>query len=360
MAKRTITINGRLYDAVTGLPVKASAAKPIVTPKPVTPANPAKPAGTPSRGQAAADAVHSSLQRSVTLARRAAKKPVTSVHKIVRRPQAGRSMDIAAKPNLRKFSPNPVVPKPSGAKPAAPKAAAAKPAAKTLSSRLVPKPVRRPAQADTPAQVHPLAARASAKAAAKQQAAQKAVEPKTSKQVKDAAIAKALETAKPAAKPSKKKTNKKLINRSLFIGGILLIILLGLFAVYRFVPSVSVSLAASQAGVDAQYPSYVPDGFALEQPVSYSDGEVALTFASNSNEDTYTISQKRSSWDSSAVLDNVVTPLVGDNYTTTQERGLKIFTYANGAAWVNGGVLYTISGEATLSNDQVRRIATGL
>ncbi len=259
-------------------------------------------------------------------------------------------MDIAAKPNLRKFSPNPVVPKPSTVKPVAQKA----------SAKATPKPVRPLTQADTPAQVHPLVARASVKAATKRQAAQKAVVPKTSKQVKEAAIAKALETSKPPVKRSKKKVNKKIINRLLFFGGLIAVILLGLFAVYRFVPSVSVSLAASQAGVDAQYPSYVPDGFSLKQPVSYSDGEVALTFASNSNDDAYTISQKRSSWDSSAVLDNVVTPLVGDNYTTTQERGLKIFTYAHGAAWVNGGVLYTISGEATLSNDQVRRIATGL
>lgn len=354
MAKRTITIHGRLYDAVTGLPIKASAAKPIVTPKPVSPAK--KPAGVSTRGQAAADAVHSSLQRSVTLARRAAKKPVTSVHKIVRRPQAGRSMDIAAKPNLHKFSPNPVVPKPTASKPAAP-LAATKP---TVTKRVASKPARHAAQTDTPAQVHPLAARAAAKAAAKQQAAQKIAAPKTSKQVKEAAIAKALETAKPAPKHTKEKTNKKILNRALFIGGIVVVLLLGLFAVYKFVPSISVSLAASQAGVNAQYPSYVPDGFSLEQPVSYSDGEVALTFASNSNDDTYTISQKRSSWDSSAVLDNVVTPLVGDNYTTTQERGLKIYTYANGAAWVNGGILYTINGEAALSNDQVRRIATGL
>jgi hypothetical protein len=35
-ANKTVTINGRLYDAVTGLPVKTSAAK--TTEKPVSPA----------------------------------------------------------------------------------------------------------------------------------------------------------------------------------------------------------------------------------------------------------------------------------------------------------------------------------
>ena len=94
--------------------------------------------------------------------------------------------------------------------------------------------------------------------------------------------------------------------------------------------------------------------------MTYSDGEVNLTFKSNSNDSAYAINQKRSSWDSSAVLDNVVTPAVGENYTTTKERGLTIYTYEKGAAWANAGILYTITGNASLSGDQIRRIATSL
>lgn len=46
--------------------------------------------------------------------------------------------------------------------------------------------------------------------------------------------------------------------------------------------------------------------------------------------------------------------------TTTSERGLTIFTYKNNAIWVNGGILYSISGDASLSGDQIRQIATSL
>ena len=98
----------------------------------------------------------------------------------------------------------------------------------------------------------------------------------------------------------------------------------------------------------------------MSQPVTFSDGEVTLRFTSNSGPGEYTIVQSRSSWDSSAVLDNVVKKSAGDNYVTTQERGLTIYSYENNATWVNGGILYTIESDAPLSGEQIRHIATSL
>lgn len=330
---KPIMINGRAYDSVTGLPVEPPKSTPKSSPAPKPQAaatSPKKP--SPATSSAASNSVHSTVQRSTTLARRAAKKPSTPP-RIAQRPQAGRHMDIAQNPNVKRFAPHPVV--------------------KEAPKKATPKP-------DAPAQVHPAAARAFAKVAHKKQVQQKVVQPQTAKQVKDAAITKALETPKQKEKKAKKAPKNKWVKRLIIIGGIILVIAAALYAVYRFIPAVSVSIAASQAGIDARYPDFVPDGYALSQPVTYSDGEVSLKFNSNSNSSSYTISQKRSSWDSSAVLDNIVQPLVSDNYTTTQERGLTIYTYDKGAAWVNGGILYVISGDASLSNDQVRHIATSL
>ena len=47
-------------------------------------------------------------------------------------------------------------------------------------------------------------------------------------------------------------------------------------------------------------------------------------------------------------------------YATYNDAGLTIYTYGTDAAWVNGGVLYTVEGSANLSNEQIRRIATSL
>lgn len=313
---KTITINGRVYDAATGLPInepeKNQANNQVKRPT-VTPAT----------------TVHSQIQRSQTLIRRATKKPA----KPAKRPTTGRHMDMARSPKITKFAPHPVT--------------------KPLQPKVTQKPASTP---DKAPQVHPIVA----KAAARVSATKPATAPKTSKEIKNTAIASAL--AAPKAKPVKasKKTNK-IRRRLLIIISVAVLIALGLFAVYRFIPSVSVSVASAQAGVEATYPKYIPDGYSLSHPVTYGDGEVTLKFKSNSNDNSYTITQTRSSWDSSAVLDNIVRPATGENYITTKERGLTVYSYNNNAAWVNGGVLYVISSDnAPLSGEQIRHIATSL
>ena len=85
-----------------------------------------------------------------------------------------------------------------------------------------------------------------------------------------------------------------------------------------------------------------------------------MKFAANGGPQNYTVTQTKSSWDSTAVLDNYVTPRAGVSYIPYTERGLTIYTYGNNAAWVNGGILYTIEGNAPLSSEQIRHIATSL
>lgn len=121
-------------------------------------------------------------------------------------------------------------------------------------------------------------------------------------------------------------------------------------------PNLSMRVAAANAGVDASFPDYRPDGYRFDGPIAYNNGEVSLKFASNTNTSGYTINQKNSSWDSQAVLDNYVSKKAKD-YLTYSEQGLTIYTFDGEAAWVNGGVFYTIEGDAPLSSDQVLRIA---
>ncbi|MNH34248.1 hypothetical protein D3C79_948280 [compost metagenome] len=119
-------------------------------------------------------------------------------------------------------------------------------------------------------------------------------------------------------------------------------------------------VAAAQAGIDASYPEYHPDGYSLNGAVAYKEGEVSMKFAANGGPQNFTITQTKSSYDSEAVLDNYVKPKVGENYIPFTERGLKIYAYGGNAAWVNGGILYTISGDAPLSNSQIGNIAKSL
>jgi len=337
---KTITINGRAYDAVTGLPIservydqvsrvpnsktapETKKTEAVKEKKKISPA-------VKRDAATAATEVHSQTQRSQTLLRRATKKPVVPA----KRPTTGRHMDMARSSKVTKFAPHPVM------------------APAVVAPKVTAKP-------DKPAQIHPAAVKALARVSASKPVATKAP---TSKEVKDAAIVAALATPK-AKVVKEKKTLSKTHRRLFIVSGIILALLLTAYAVYRFVPAVSVSIASAQAGVDATYPEFVPDGYSLDHPVTFSDGEVALKFKQNGNkENNYTITQTRSSWDSSAVLDNIVRPTAGDNYITTKERGLTVYSYGNNAAWVNGGVMYVISSSsAPLSGEQIRHIATSL
>lgn len=374
-SNKPVIINGRPYDAVTGLPIEPiEVTNPDKTPikKKPAPAPAKKPAPRTNRGVTNSEIVHqTSLQRSQTLSRRTAKKPAAPQKVVTKRAAPGRHMDIARSASVAKFAKDPEVkaPAPKPAAQATPTAKAPEKVAPRATAKPPTKPVKTP-RADAPARVHPLAKRAAERADVKRKTMAAAAKPKTAKDIKEAEISKAVAaTATPKPKTKAKTSAKtkraalkqnKIFRRFVIIGAIVLALLAILYAVYRLVPSISVSMAASQAGISATYPEYTPDGYTLSHPVTYKDGEVDLKFTSNSNDNYYTITQARSSWDSSAVLDNIVEPTAGANYVTTKERGLTIYTYNSNAAWVNGGILYKVESKAPLSGDQIRRIATSL
>jgi hypothetical protein len=316
-ANKTVAINGRLYDAVTGLPIEKSSPS---KDKPVSPTVVKKRAA-----EVAAQSVHTQPQRSQTLQRRSAKKVSPTIAK---RPKAGQRMDIIRSTKIARFAPHPL-------------AVAMK---KESTPDIAPK-------------AHPVAARAQARSLKPVQAPPVA---KTSKQIKDEAIAKALSTPTVKAKKAKKSPRFHWSRRFTIVTAIFAILIIGAYLTYVNIPSISVGFAASQAGISATYPRYKPDGYHLNQPVTFSDGTVTLQFKSNSDSSAYSIVQTRSSWDSSAVLTNIVKKAAGDNYVTTQESGLTIFSYKDMANWVNGGILYTINSNAPLSGEQIRHIATSL
>jgi hypothetical protein len=126
-------------------------------------------------------------------------------------------------------------------------------------------------------------------------------------------------------------------------------------------PNISVKIASAQAGIKATYPEYHPDGYNMDGSVSYADNQVTINFRANTGNSKFAIKQSKSSWDSSAVKMQINKE--SNNQTNeTKEGGLTIYTYNDNsnAAWVNGGILYTITGDAKLSGEQIRHIATSL
>lgn len=314
----TITIEGQQYDAVTGLPVGMAS----------TSVDNTSSAPAVSQRHTPAKNLHVTPQRSQTLRRDIIKKPAKKPHPLVQTTHVQvRSMDVRPHPQVKKFAPHPV-------------------------DALKPKPHI----SDIGPVMHPHVAKAHALSAAKAEA-RNHTHP-TAEAIKDKALHRAVQnTHKRPPLKDRLQPRQRIVS---VLAATFALVLLGGYFTYLNMPTLSVRVAASQAGIDANYPDYRPDGYSLNGPVSFTDGRVSMNFKSNGGAQGFTISQSKSGWNSEAVLDNYVAPRAGASYIPYAERGLTIYTYKNNAAWVNGGILYTVEGDAPLSSEQIRRIATSL
>lgn len=331
MKSTTVTVNGTVYDSRTGNPLR-------------------RERGNGASVHHPAQSVHAQPQRSRTLNRRYVKRDdvVTHSHTI-----------LTATPR-REAAPAVSVHK----RPVAPRRAATHSdvtrfARPTASVHHTTQPTR-PVSQDIAPTPHAVSLAAKQRV---QQSAPAAIAIKPSQVIKQESIQKALEHSTPKAHKKEVKQKKQHGKAGRFAGvasAALAIVLLGGYLTYLNMPALSTRVAAAQSGVDANYPSYSPSGYSLSGPVAYQQGSVTMKFAANAGPRNYTLTQQDSDWDSSAVLENSVRPTVGDSYTTSTANGLTIYSYRGTSVWVNKGVLYTITGNASLSSEQVQRIATSL
>lgn len=135
------------------------------------------------------------------------------------------------------------------------------------------------------------------------------------------------------------------------------LLLMGFFA-YQNMTDIEMRVAAAKSGVSANMPGYSPAGFSASRSVKSEPGKVSLTFTSNTSDKNFTVTQQASNWSSDSLLTNHV---AANNapYQTYQNEGKTVYIYDNSnATWVNGGVWYRIDGNASLTSDQLLRLAS--
>lgn len=137
------------------------------------------------------------------------------------------------------------------------------------------------------------------------------------------------------------------------VTAVLAVLVLGGYFTYVNMPSISVRVAAARAGVDAHAP-YVPSGYSIDGPVAYTSGSVTINYKSNGGGDGYSLIQQNNTWGDNVVLDNLVE---NDNYQILKAGQVTVYRYGNTAAWVDRGILFTLSGNDSLGDSQIARIA---
>lgn len=324
MSEKTVTVNGMVYDRQTGRPLRAER-------------------GHQEVKKQTAKSVHVAMQKSRTLNRKYVHRP-TAAKKVAITSEVSKPPVIASRKSPTR--PPTVTKHPSISRFAKPQAAKQSHKKTTVISDIGPTK-------------HPLVQAAEQRLASKSTTVHQAIKP--SQVLKNEAIAKATAAMpKKRAKPVKQSRASRAHRTLSMASAALALVLLGGYMTYLNMPALSTRVAATQAGINATYPAYQPSGYRLSGPVAYQEGNVSMKFAANAGPQSYTLSQTKSGWDSSAVLENYVTPKAGKDYSMQSVNGLTIYTYQANAAWVNGGILYTINGNAPLSSEQVERIATSL
>lgn len=188
--------------------------------------------------------------------------------------------------------------------------------------------------------------------------------PLSMREKKDQAIESALKSVATMEKKGEKAPKMK--NRSFFtfkrvalaLGCSALAVGTIAFFVNLSMPDLSVRVTAMQTGIDAIYPSYIPRDYSLASVMS-EEGKVTMVFSSASG-DSFSLTEEKSSWDSSALESNYVKSAFSD-YVPVREQGLTLYISGSDCAWVNGGKVFVIDASSdNLSKKQLKSIAVSL
>ena len=309
--EEVVNIKGRQFNKETGLPLN-SFKKPM--------SSISKPLASGARN------IHAGMQKSQTLIRRAAKRPDQL------KAAGSKSMDISRSARISRFAPNPIF--------------------KNTVTR-----INKNVDDIQKQKLHPLMKKVN-----KSLEISRVQPAKTMQETKAEEIKKTVEKTVSNKKfhKTRKKFNDLKYKKPIIVTALVLGAALIIYLSYQFVPAISIRIAASQAKINATYPTYTPDGFHMSGPITYDETNVVINYKQNAGDKTYTIYQSTSTWDSSAVQLNLADTWTSKN--TIRAGGITIFTTSNydKAAWVNHGILYKITSDAGLDSDKITRIVSSM
>lgn len=130
------------------------------------------------------------------------------------------------------------------------------------------------------------------------------------------------------------------------------------FVAFQNRDQIQLQMASAKAGFVASTPLYMPQGYDMSK-MTYATGTVAASFK-HPNQPAFVIVQKKSNWDSQTLLESFVATS-DEEYKGYQSNGRTVYIYGKGnATWVNGGVWYQIKEAASLTDEQLVKIAASM
>jgi hypothetical protein len=169
----------------------------------------------------------------------------------------------------------------------------------------------------------------------------------------EAAIANASSHDQPKLK-AKRSTRQKFVG---ITAGVAAFLVLSGFIAYTNMSNIEVRLASVRVGFSVQLPNYAPTGYALTGGVQAKSKVATATY--RSGDSSYTLRQQTSDWDSQTLYDNVVA-ISSEQHDKLNASGQTVYVYGDNAAWVNGGVLYSLKTDGNISSQEILSIASSI
>jgi hypothetical protein len=120
--------------------------------------------------------------------------------------------------------------------------------------------------------------------------------------------------------------------------------------------ALAINLSAYQAKVPAVVPTYIPQGYTLQNPIYHKSGQVIMLYSNGVN--AMALTESNSPIDSTDLLALDVAPS-GSPYTQVSANQQPVFVFSDGSAvWTVKGVLFQLTTNSPLPNSEVQSIAT--
>lgn len=157
----------------------------------------------------------------------------------------------------------------------------------------------------------------------------------------------------PKSATKKRRLGRK---RNIFAGTVAAFLLIGFFG-WQNLPNLEMRLATTRAGFSASLPGYSPAGYGISGNVKAEPNKVAVSYRSHTDDKGFTITQQKSDW-SSQTLETQFIDANNQQKSSFPTGGKTIYLYGDSnATWVDGGIWYRVEGDASLTSDQLQRIA---
>lgn len=339
----TIEINGRRYDAASGVLLPGGPVAPDV-PAPSHVVRPTPKEASHHSPRQAAKPVHGHAPKVArTLMRQAVRKPAANKKQLRVQIQAA---DLAAEALAAVKSPK------SAQQIDTRRLQQAK---RVPRSRLISHFSAATAQPALSAYVPPAEPLQAVSLRAARPAPSKARRPQTTSELLDLALQSA-SSHKAQPLPAKRRRRR---GRLAAAGTVATLLLVAGMASYSQLPAAKLQTASAKAGFSASLPSYKPAGYSL-QSLNSGPGTVASRFHSNSDDRNYTVTQRQSSWSSDQLRDDFVRS-IDPYYQSVQSGERTIYLYGEGnASWVSDGIWYIVQSHGSLTDRQLLDLAGSL